>query len=159
MEPLTLWAKDRVLLQVRFDLQISGCRSNPKSKGGLFSIIFDGTLGEECTQVGPSKQCSLVSTLRLSLWAQGWMKQGAGQPQAGRLHCSRLVSLSSPSAARLPVVRPDPEWGGVSWKRSAWKLKLTRPWKQRSAPCMKMYEDGLGRRWPMAFPWYFKGPG
>lgn len=40
LELLTFGAKDRIYLQVWFGLQIPGCHSNPKSKGGLFSVLL-----------------------------------------------------------------------------------------------------------------------
>lgn len=44
VETQTFGAKDRILFQVCFGLQIPGCHSNPKSKGGLFSVAFDCSL-------------------------------------------------------------------------------------------------------------------
>lgn len=129
-----LGAKDRILVWVWFGLQIPGCHSNPESKGGLFSVIFDGSLGWECTQVGLSKQCSLVTTLGLSLQAQTWARQGAHQSLALWLpSCPPGVPLALPDQSGEGVSGRDPLGDEVNTTR---KAKVCIP--------VKAYEDAWG---------------
>ena len=147
VEPLVFWAKDRILLQVWFGLQIPGCHSNPQSKGGLFSVICDCSLGWECTQVGPSKQCSLLTTLCLSLWVQGRARQGARQPQALWLQSFLLVSHWCCQIQSGEGVSRRGEAPG-RWNELHRGSKGLQP--------VKMYVDALGRGRLLALPQYFK---
>lgn len=65
----------------------------------------------------PSKQCSLVTTLCLSLWAQGWVRQGAHQAQVVWPHSFSPSVTRGPLLLCLPVALPDLTRGGNFQRR------------------------------------------
>lgn len=128
VETQTFGAKDRILFQVCFGLQIPGCHSNPKSKGGLFSVAFD---------------CSLaLGVLRLAVLYTGD-------------HARPLIlsgcSFPGPGVAQRPICQIT-RGEGVS-KGPLRDAISSHQWTQMLASIVQMCEDGLGSGWLTAFPW------
>jgi hypothetical protein len=109
LEPQTFGAKDRILLQVQFGLQIPGSHSNPQSKGRLFSVIWIA---------GWSR-----NVLRLARMSSIHWLTPCASPAGPRLKpWSDIASCPSYCSAPhvllcLPVALPDHQQGGSFQRR------------------------------------------